>query len=233
MNKTSPTSPIDHDEIVSNIPMYIKGKLTHDEHTRMEDHLNRCDSCRQELIHAQMLKKSMSKEAETWKPSPNHFSSILAQVDQLEIAENKKINEVSVKPGLFKRISNVFRQTPSPMRWTLAVETLAFAVLAIAMILPAQLKFADKPDSFATLSDEENQIPPNGKMYRVVFADNMTAKELSELLIQSQAQIRQGPSAIGAYTVEIPVSNTQQAQETLKTNPKVRLVLPVEKVNPS
>jgi Putative zinc-finger len=225
-------SPYDHDELISLIPWYVKGKLTANESAALKQHLTDCENCQQEVSNCKALVDSFPKSAESWQPSAAHFAEILAGVDKFEAAEKLKKSANTVpKAGFFQRIRQLFAQTPRPVRWTLAAESLAFAILAAVMVLPGRLTI-DQTDTFETLSNPETPAPPSGQMLHVIFSDDITAKELSELLLQTKAQIRQGPSEVGAYTVELPSGDAAKAQAALRVHPKVKLVLPVETAAP-
>ncbi len=219
-------SSYDHDELINLIPWYVKGKLTVNENATVKQHLTHCESCREEVANCKALAGLLSVPTEAWQPSAAHFAGILDEVDKLEA---KKKSEPSTIPiaGFFQRFRQLFAQTPRPVRWTLAAESLAFAILAAVMVLPDRLKI-DQTGAFETLSTAEIPATSSGQMLRVVFSEDMTAKELSELLLQTKAQIRKGPSLVGVYTIEIATGDAVQAQATLRTHPRVRLVLPIE-----
>ncbi len=221
-------SSYNHDELINFIPWYVKGKLTANENAAVKQHLGDCESCRQELSSCIALADSLPKPTELWKPSTAHFAGILANVDKLEATEKREKSANAVpKAGFFQRIRQLVAQTPRPVRWTLAAESLAFAVLATIMVLPGRFTI-DQAETFETLSTAETPVSSPGQLIRVVFSDTMTAKELSDILLQSKVQIRQGPSDVGAYTIELPSGDAAaQAQETLRAHPKVKLVLPV------
>jgi anti-sigma factor RsiW len=214
-----------HDELMKLIPWYVKGKLAADENAALQQHLADCQSCRQEISNCQTLAGSLPQAAESWKPSAVHFAGILDRVEKFESGQKP---ELSAKTGpiasYYQRILQLFAQTPRPVRWTLAAESLAFAIIA-AVLVPGQFHIAEK-DKFETLSTVDAPAPA-GQVLRLVFSEDMTAKELSALLNQAKAQIRQGPSAVGAYTVEIASEDEAQGQAVLRAHPKIKLVLPV------
>lgn len=215
-----------HDEFVHLIPWYLKGQLSVDESDAVKQHLSSCESCQQELLSCQKIAESLPDTATTWKPSAAHFAGILANLDKLEAASaTKQIPEFSTKSSVFDRIQQLLSQTPNPIRWTLAAEALAVILLA-AVVMPSRFN-SDIPRSFETLSNAQTPATLSGTMLRVVFSENMSTKELSELLLQNKAQINQGPTAVGVYTIQIPHGYSDQVQATFKSHPKVSLVLPV------
>jgi hypothetical protein len=219
----------DHDEVFSLIPWYIKGKLTAGEHDKVEWHLASCEICQNEAVICQNLTKAMPQAAETWKPSAAHFAGILAEVEKLEssaeIHREKTLSRPKAK-GLFQRIKETVAATPGPMRWTLAFETLAIAGLVAIAILPLQFHmYRDRDTGYETLSNADKPLITKGKLIKLVFADDMTTKELNVLLSQNGLQLREGPSAVGAYVVETPSSDAEKPLAALKAHPKVRLAL--------
>ncbi len=232
MSKTSskPYPKSAHGEIAELIPWYAKNQLSAAEQTKVKAHLDECELCRQELADCRGVAKSISSGQPSWQPSAAHFASILANVDKLEAgAQLAEIKQKTSAPGLLTLLGNWLKQTPAPVRWTLAAETLAFAVLAGMLFLPRELTLPGGTDgSFTTLSNPDNQTEISGANFHLVFAETATAKEISALLIQAKAQIRQGPNAVGAYTIEVPSGEAAAMEVMLKKNPNVKVVLPVK-----
>jgi hypothetical protein len=219
----------DHSELIGLIPWYAKGILSAQEHDLIKRHLATCGPCRQELAKCEALANSVPAFTETWKPSAVHFSGILAEVEKLEavsVQPEKPINAMSTpRSGFFKHLVNWFRQTPTPVRWTLGAESLAIVALALLIVLPPQ---PDRGGLFETLSNDEKPIKSAGTLIRLSLANDMTTQELAGLMIQAHAQIRQGPSAVGSYTVAISSEDLAQSLALLRSHPKVRLAQPIE-----
>lgn len=225
--KLNTTIDAEHSEMKGLIPWYVNGTLSAAESAAVEQHMAVCEQCQSEALRCQSLASQLPTPQEIWKPTPAHFADILANVDKLE-AETVKPNASRTKatPGFFRRISAWLSQTPSPVRWTLAFETLAFAALALFLVLPNS-PFPKSNGVFETLSNAESPTT-KGKSIRLVFSEDMTTGELFDLLIQAKAQIRQGPSEVGSYTAEVASKDEASSLSVLRANPKVRLVQPVE-----
>jgi hypothetical protein len=124
-----------------------------------------------------------------------------------------------------------FQGTPSPFRWVLAAQTAVIILLTAAIILETWIA----PSLlYRTLSDSVSGAEADRAHIRVVFTDDITERELRALLGTVEATIVAGPSAMGIYTVAVPVSGserterTRSALETLRAHPKVRLAEPKE-----
>jgi hypothetical protein len=216
MTTTQPNETMakEHAELEGLVPGYVMGTLTPTESAALKRHLAECEICRREIPHCEFLADHLPSATETWKPSPAHFAKILAEVDKLEAAAGKpEKRRLAAPPGLFRRMNTYLTQTPRPVRWTLALETFAFAVLALFVMLPHEPNLSAGA-TYETLSNTETE--------------DMTTRELSGLMKQAKAQIRQGPSAVGYYTVEVSTEDAAKSLAALRGHPKVRLALPVE-----
>jgi anti-sigma factor RsiW len=226
-NKSNKTVDTEHTELEGLIPWYVNGTLSTEESAAVEQHLTVCEQCQSEALRCQSLVGQLPAAQEIWKPTAAHFASILANVDKLEAATVKPdTRSTKVRLGIFQRISTGLSQTPSPVRWTLAFETLAFAALALFLVLPNS-PIPKTGGVFETLSNAESPTT-KGKAIRLVFSEDMTTRELFDLLKQAKAQIRQGPSEVGSYTVEVASKDEAQSLSVLRANPKVRLAQAVE-----
>ena len=164
-----------HDELIKLIPGYVKNKLTALESTAVKQHLSDCESCRQEVSNCQALIDCLPKPIESWQPSAAHFAGILASLDKLEA------NEKLEKSGFFQSIRQLFAQTPRPVRWALMAESLAFAALATFLVLPEHIS-THQIGTFETLSTVESPAMIKGRSIRLMFSEDMTTRELSDLL---------------------------------------------------
>ena len=106
-------------------------------------------------------------------------------------------------------------------------ETLAFAALAAFLVLPdtcppiKSARMRPYPQSNRLTMIKVRSI-------RLVFAEDMTTRELSDLLRNAKAQIRQGPSEVGSFTVEVEFKEEKQSLSVLRSHPKVLFTQLVE-----
>jgi Putative zinc-finger len=223
-----------HAELEGLVPGYVMGTLTSTESAALKRHLAECEICRSEIPHCEFLAGHLPSATETWKPSPAHFAKILAQVDKLDAVAEKPgtTRPAAATIDFFQRACSFLSQTPRPVRWTLALETFAFAALALFVMLPHGSN-STAGATYETLSNTETPATIQGLSVRLMFTEDMTTRELFELLKQAKAQIRQGPSAVGYYTVEVTTEDAKKSLTTLRAHPKVRLAQPVEPLSSS
>lgn len=231
-NDNMDTINTQHEALTGLIPWYVKGKLNDAEKQAVALHLQSCAICRNEIAACQNLTQTMAQNAASWKPSAAHFAGILAEVDKLETPLiNDKISASSLKStGFFHAIKTVFSATPKPVRWTLALQTFAVATLVAILMLP-RLLMIQPTEPYKTLSDVKAPVSSQGKLITLVFKDETTAKEINRILLQNHLLIRNGPSSLGAYVVEVPTAEFDQIKANLASNPLIRLALPVSQQN--
>ena len=185
-----------HEEIEALLPWYANGTLTPAETATVEQHLAQCPACRAELKQCHALATAVRDNAESWQPAPGGFDRLMAEIDRLE---PKPTPAKTRSPPLFQRILDWLGATPNPVRWTLALESMAVAALLLVVALP-MLRTA--PD-YETLSSGAEQTT-TGPRLRVVFADSATVGEIRQLLQDIDGNIVAGPTALGVYTVALP-----------------------------
>jgi hypothetical protein len=108
-----------------------------------------------------------------------------------------------------KRGATLLGGTPRPVRWALAGQLAAMILLATALTFgPARRQ----PAIYRTLSEPSApaaSLPATGAtaaapQLRVVFVDAATAKQMREVLLSTRGHLVDGPSPLGAYTLELP-----------------------------
>jgi hypothetical protein len=216
-----------HENIIELIPWYVKDKLTSAEKELVNKHLQTCENCRNEVVVCQKTMASLPQSALTWKPSPAHFAGIMAEVDKVEAASSSLASKSKQKKGKINWLSSlgsIFSHTPSSIKWTLALESIAIAGLVLFLVLPITIKTIPT-NSFETLSSDESKSSQNTSSIILVLADDMTAKELTDLLRETKAQLQSGPSETGVYTVTVESAASDNALRQFKTHVKVRLAL--------
>jgi NAD(P)-dependent dehydrogenase (short-subunit alcohol dehydrogenase family) len=95
--------------------------------------------------------------------------------------------------------------TPRLMRGALVAQ--GAMILLLAGVLVWQEPFSPGP-LYQTLSDGSDHVPQDQAHIQVVFADDITEKEIRALLTSVGGTIVKGPSSLGVYTVELPLSGS-------------------------
>jgi hypothetical protein len=117
------------------------------------------------------------------------------------------------------------QMAPSPLRWTLAVQTAMIVLLTGTIVWQAAMS----PQLYRTLSEGGAGLESGRTHISVVFADDITERELRTLLSTVQRTIVAGPSPLTVYIVSVPSSGAAPdarasvALDTLRKHPKVPL----------
>jgi anti-sigma factor RsiW len=213
-----------HREVWELLPWYANGTLGPEEANKVEYHLAHCTPCQNELTRCEAEYGAVSvRRDDLWAPTREHFAKVLASVDAFEARR-------AVRPNWLDTLASYFpwlKSTPQPARWALAFQGALVAALAAVLMLRALAPV----DTYQTLSRPGEERAAHGPQLRLVFHPDVTERELRTLLGDLHASIVQGPSSVGAYTVELGSGASQaqlkQALAKLRADPSVRLAEPV------
>lgn len=215
------TNRNEHQAIEKLLPWLVNGSLSADESERVKTHLLHCEQCRCEVSQLQLMNKHVAEEESEWQPSSAHFSSILSEVERLESAAPKQKKTKHNGWSIF--VQNLL-QTPKPVRWTLALESVAIVALLTVWNISPQMGIPSDVELYQTLSDSPQDKPASDmSKIRLLLNDLMTIVELNQLLQQGGAQIHQGPSALGIYIIELPQDKAKQSLEIFRNHQHIRL----------
>jgi ferredoxin-like protein FixX len=224
---TNPPSstPEAHAELEALLPWYANGTLTTDEANKVEQHLEQCVECQDELAQCRVLANAVQADPRHWQPPPGAFEKLMADIEQLE---KKPVASTVPAPSLLQRIQAWFNLTPEPIRWTLGLETIAVAALLMVIATPGLRLASD----YETLSSTTEQGTTAGPHLRIMFNDAATASEMQHLLLDIEANIVSGPTALGVYIVALPNdAGTAPSLSTilarLRAHHQIRLVEPI------
>ncbi len=216
-----------HEAVWELLPWYANGTLEREEAAEVEAHLATCPACQVELTRCHEIATAVHAERqEAWSPSPEHFHRLLAQVDAAEAHEASNNRWWARLRARLAEYWMGLQETPRPVRWALAFQSALVLVLATALIWQTAPSF---PPLYQTLSSEEKSVPADRAHVRVIFAEDITEKELRALLTSLGATITQGPSKVGVYTVALAPApeDLKPVLARLRVHPKVRLAEPV------
>src|SRR5262249_61021434 len=116
-------------------------------------------------------------EAAASAPSPEHLARLIERIDRGDASAAPERWRIRVREWI-EEIRLTFQQTPSLFRWALAAETAAIVLLAAAIIFQGSVG----PSFYRTLSDPGKGLEPGRVHVQVVFADDITEREIRTLL---------------------------------------------------
>lgn len=224
-----PSDPSDgnhHQKVWEILPWYVNGTLEGHEHDFVARHILSCQSCADEVVRCQSIATAVrSSEEAARTPSPENLARLMARIDRASASAAPERWRIRVREWI-EKIRLAFQETPSLFRWALAAQTAAIVLLAAATLWQASVA----PSSlYQTLSDAGSGPEPSRVTLYVVFADDITEREMRTLLGSIGATIVAGPSPMAVYIVALAADDrgapaqTQERLALLRAHPKVRL----------
>jgi Putative zinc-finger len=221
MTKKPHAENVGHDYVWELLPWYVNEGLSTTEVNQVKSHLDICPICQSEVARLQDLNVSVkSNHGDVWTPSAPHFARVLASVDAFEKRRSKPEESL----GWLTRWFSWIKDTPRPARFTLGLQGALVVALATTLLIRGLVP----TEAYKTLSNPVENSATLGQQVRLVFTEDMTEKELRNLLLGIGGRLVAGPSSFGVYTIVLDASKSnahdiQQAISTLRAHPKVRL----------
>jgi anti-sigma factor RsiW len=221
-----------HHDVWAVLPWYVTGTLSSHEGSRVEAHLAVCAACQAEIGRCRDLATAVQTPlSPAWEPSAEHFTRLMTR---LEVADARRTLLHACWEHLqrwYEHGQQLRQYTPRPVQWTLAVQGALALLFASVLVWQYTAPPTLLVPLYRTLSDGSATLPGDVHM-RVVFTDDMTAREIRTLLHSVEGSIVQGPSSVGAYTVAVSVPAQAPARlhtilTQLRTHPQVRLAEPL------
>lgn len=220
-------SEADHHHVMELVPWYVNGTLEGPDRDAVTAHLSDCLACREEVAQCQTLAAAVQSARDpAWAPEPDRLARLLANIELLEAKEGGRAGWRPRWRAGMEWLGDLFQRTPGPARWGLAVQA-ALLVLVVGLAVGPGALSPRAP--YRTLA-EDGDRRVGQTLIHVVFAEDISEREIRTLLARVQGKIVDGPSAVGLYTVAVGASTPDQVMpmvNILRGDPKVRLAEPV------
>ena len=220
---------VTHEEAWQLLPWFANGSLERAEQKIVAAHLVTCADCRDEVERCRdVAAVAKAESGRQWAPSPEHVSRLLAKVEAIEAARGGAGGWLARLRSRLARLGDAVRETPTGVRWALAGQSVV--VILLAGLVAWQGAAPGGP--YRTLASIGEQFGRRPALARVVLSEDATEREIRALLESVGGRIVDGPSSVGAYTVELPVPASAPERlvplvERLRADAKVRLAEPI------
>ncbi|MFP3939560.1 MAG: zf-HC2 domain-containing protein [Thermoanaerobaculia bacterium] len=221
-----------HEEAWDLLPWYVNGTLDEEELRGVEEHLELCGICREEVRYWRECSRLLAEEDEV-ALSPD---AGLARLRERTSGSPRRAPAGRRRALAPRRWLAGFRTTPRPARWAMAAQMAAIALLAgwlaatrPATSAPAETAAQDTAPAdgargaYRTLADPAPQAVPAEGLLRVVFGGETREREIRGALIAVGGRIVAGPSPTGVYTVRVETAAVGEVVETLRSFPQIVL----------
>jgi len=218
-----------HRHVADLVPWYVNGTLADGERDAVTAHLSGCPACREELARCRTLAAVVQSAPDAvGVPEAGRLERVLASIELLEAAGARRTGWRGHCRAGVRWLGDLFERTPGPVRWGLAAQA---ALLVLVVGLAAWPGIGSSRAPYRTLADDGDRQAGQALIH-VVFADDITEREVRTLLGRVQGRIVDGPSTAGLYTIAVGASTADRALpivDLLRGDPKVRLAEPVSR----
>jgi len=196
-----------HDEVSLNLPWYVNGTLSGLERAAVEQHLRVCLPCRRESIALGALHEAVT--ARTCEPQ---CEAALGRLHQ-------RLDEEQAEASYFP--------------WAAAAVLVIVAGLAgFVGVNSGLIRGNESGSAYSTLGARTVKMVDTPVVTaRIVFDHDITELQLRNLLLAADAELVDGPTKLGAYTIVLtkatPGDDLQAAVRTLRESKQVLFVEPI------
>jgi hypothetical protein len=209
------------------LPWAISGRLEDGDAQQFREHLADCAECRAELTAERWLVERLIDDGNLEYAPAASLQKFMNRLDGLETDEQTLHASRGILSRALPAISAATRRSglrPLVLAMT-AMQTAAIVLLGILLARP----FA--PADYTTLA--EPAPVPRSPALRVLFAPELPVGELPALLGRIGAEIANGPSESGVYTLVLGLGRSPEAAlATLRSDARIRFAEPVPGAGP-
>jgi Putative zinc-finger len=180
------------------LPWLVNGRLDVDEAAQVEAHLATCALCRVELQEQRALHALLASERGIEPALQPSLQKLMTRIDELE--RELPTPPTATQDATGGSPANAHR-VPQWLAAALVVQAVGLTWIGAAL-WHRQADDAERPASFRTLT-ADGPAAGTGPRLRVVLAPDATMDEVGKLLRAIDAVVVGGPSAYGAYTLEL------------------------------
>lgn len=204
MNTQDPKKMARHEDIQALLPWYAAGSLAEGEAARVQEHLRDCPECRAELAWQRNL-------AATAPPLPAGLDPERALARLMPRLEPTKPSRPA--PARLAGLLDWLRGHGGWKNGAIAVQAAVIVVLAVNTVPPGA------PADYRVLGSAPAATPD----VLVMFKPGASVQDVQRLLQSSGAHLAGGPTATGAWLLDVDPEQRQALLTALRADPAVEL----------
>jgi len=197
------------------LPWYLSGTLSAEEQTAVSAHLQGCPSCRQELEDLTQLRTRIRQVSDAGPlPSADLAQTVLTRVRHEALRQSNRRTALppvhAASDGFLAEADRWLRNVLTP-QW---VPTLVSAVLIAQLgLLSWSLLHYQAPDTTTSDSVTSRGLDRTSVRLEIEFQPGATMEQAQTLIRSLQGRVTAGPTATGAFVIELPASGAASVQE--------------------
>ena len=213
-----------HSEIRELLPWYANATLSKEEREIVGSHLANCPECVRELENLTGIQRAIVEAGNQVQASPRlTLDRALAQIEEYEQTKVQTAHRKPVLDRLRERFiefwSGWWSVTPTWPRAIIAVQAILLVCLGGA------LYYEQHKENVYTTSSASSGDRSNTRI-AVSFDENASELQIRQAIASVHGTIVNGPSALGLYTIQVPIpiehtAEIQQALNTLRQDDRV------------
>ena len=211
-----------HHHAADLLPWYVNGTLGDRDRDAVTAHVWGCPACREEVAQYETLAAAVGSAVD---PAADRLERVLASIELLEATAVGHAGWRTRWRAVAEWLGDLFERTPGPVRWGLAAQAALLVLVVGLAVLPGALS---PRAQYRTLADDGDRRMGHALVH-VVFAQDISEREMRTLLGRVHGKIVDGPSDVGVYTLEVGAGARDQLMPMvaiLRGDPKVRLAEP-------
>ncbi|MQA18018.1 zf-HC2 domain-containing protein [Rugamonas rivuli] len=211
-----------HQAVQELLPWFASGQLAPDEAQRVQEHLQTCAECRQDLEWERDMRTEASSAGDAL-PAGLDMERALARLMPALGPQEQSAPAPAAVPAPAPRPVSWWRagaaNQPSWLRWTVAAQWVAIIGLGALLL---------RPDSDPAPYRVLGSAVSNGGNLVVVFQPNTSERDLRRVLQAQGARVVDGPTVTDAYLLTVPAANRDRAVQAMRADPAVKLAEPLD-----
>lgn len=208
------------------LPGYVNRTLTPEEHQQVENHLQSCPICRQELQEVKTMQTALQAAIQK-RPGPSSaaFAKVMSRIHQDTQMAPQNIRRES-DPSWWESMENTFRSLFA-IRWVPALAGFLIvgqAVLLLSILGGPEGQVVDRPGPIIDRGIPEGTPAIALIKIQIEFVDNAQENQIRSLVQKLGGQIVNGPTSEGLYTLAFVNKGNNSSDSilsTLNTHPEL------------
>jgi len=203
-----------HNAVQEQMPMYLAGRLDEAASARLQQHLQACALCQQELEWQRKL-RSASPPLVEGLDMERALAKLAPCLDEpADAAAGLRTAQAGPALSWWRKAA---ANEPRWMRWALAVQCLVIAGLAVMLARPAT---APRYELLGAAAQPQANLV-------VVFQPGTRESELRGILQANSARLVGGPTDADAYLLAVPGGKRDEILSRLRTEASIKLAEPL------